>query len=446
MIDQQKFFFWKLVSYFINEKSETSSNIIERSNYRILVGTLIVTIITLSFFGLMNINANNHKTAVFIFCCVVINSSALVFYKKTGNYLTTATIFVMTMGQLLSYLQAHAPITFFTNFVYMPLVAIFAVMLLGEKRGFIVCAITGFTMGIGYLLPKFIEIKPDNFSDTDVLVFNSVTVFTSFAFYYVVIRIFLRQKNNAIETVDEQREKLYFLNERNKSLVSVLSHDLANPLFVIKILTRKLLKGNISESGNELKEISTKIDLTAATMEHIIDNIRSLQAFELGKLNLERFPVDLDETTRESIKMFDEMARTKGVKFDLTVDESANKMVLAEKSSLKSSIICNILSNALKFSPRSGIIKVEIYNENGQTALRITDNGSGIPDEILHNLFKLDVSTSRLGTSGELGTGFGMPIMKLFVDEFKINLDIKTNTDVHSGPTGTCFTLVFEAA
>lgn len=435
--------FWKLVSYFINEKSETSSNVIERSNYRILVGTLICTVFTLAIFGLMNINANNIATAKFIFGCCSVNAAALIFYKRTGNYLATAAAFVVSFGVLLSYLQTYAPDTFVTNFIWMPLSAIFAVMLLGEGPGILACAFISLTMATGYLLPKFYTITPDNFREQDILVFNAFTIFSSFALYYIVIRIFLRQKNNAITTVDEQREKLYLLNERNKSLVSVLSHDLANPLFVIKILTRKLMKNGAAENS-ELRDISSRIDLTAATMEHIIDNIRSLQAFELGKLQLERAPVDLREVVQESIRMFEEISRTKGIQFQLDISEGLETTVMAEKSVLKSSIICNILSNAVKFSPRMGVIQIKIFPLNDKIALKISDNGNGIPNEILENLFKLDISTSRLGTSGELGTGFGMPIMKLFADEFEADLDIKTNTDINSGPLGTSFTLIFQ--
>jgi signal transduction histidine kinase len=77
--------------------------------------------------------------------------------------------------------------------------------------------------------------------------------------------------------------------------------------------------------------------------------------------------------------------------------------------------------------------------------ITIKDSGIGMPDEIRHNVFKKDKQTSRIGTEGEKGTGFGMPLVKNYMEHFGGKIKVESK-DIESFPDdhGTTFTIYFK--
>ena len=104
----------------------------------------------------------------------------------------------------------------------------------------------------------------------------------------------------------------------------------------------------------------------------------------------------------------------------------------------------NVFTNALKFSPRDGVIYITANKQDGLVNLSICDNGIGIPESLLANLFDYGKMISRPGTEGESGTGFGMSLMKKFVEAFGGEIEVLSR-DVESYPndsgTDICISL-----
>jgi signal transduction histidine kinase len=89
-------------------------------------------------------------------------------------------------------------------------------------------------------------------------------------------------------------------------------------------------------------------------------------------------------------------------------------MVLADKN-LLSSVLLNLLNNAIKFSPRKTLIKINCQFENDSIIVHIIDQGIGIPKEKQNDLFKIGNSSQRIGTESEIGTGLGLVLVNEFV-------------------------------
>ncbi len=98
----------------------------------------------------------------------------------------------------------------------------------------------------------------------------------------------------------------------------------------------------------------------------------------------------------------------------------------------------NVFSNAIKFSKPKGKITFAIYEHEDQIHFKVQDYGIGMPEEIKKNLFEIDKPTSRPGTDGEHGTGYGMPILKYFVELFNGEIEVLTKEEY-----GTKFVLKF---
>ena len=97
---------------------------------------------------------------------------------------------------------------------------------------------------------------------------------------------------------------------------------------------------------------------------------------------------------------------------------------MADRKSLCYQVLNNLISNSIKFTDPGGSIKVLVESNFGVTKCSIMDTGIGIPQEIILNLFNTSAKTTRTGTSGETGTGFGMPIVKNYIEKFNGKIEV----------------------
>jgi two-component system, sensor histidine kinase and response regulator len=102
----------------------------------------------------------------------------------------------------------------------------------------------------------------------------------------------------------------------------------------------------------------------------------------------------------------------------LVIHVDSQTRVMVEKTSFINSVINNILTNAIKFSHPDSAIEINASIADKKVSVSFRDNGIGIPDGILKDLFDLDKATSRAGTQDESGTGWGMPLVKNFVEAY----------------------------
>jgi signal transduction histidine kinase len=168
----------------------------------------------------------------------------------------------------------------------------------------------------------------------------------------------------------------------------------------------------------------------------IIDSVRHMLAVESGKQPLEMAPVPLKRAVEEAVASVQPAFAEKGIDFELQVDEALR--VLADEPTLVNSVIANLLSNAAKFSPAEGRVDVEARSEDGSQGaaadkgttvyLAVRDYGVGIPPHLLEQIFDPFSPTTREGTTGEKGTGFGMPLIKRLVERYGGSIDIESHT------------------
>jgi len=82
-----------------------------------------------------------------------------------------------------------------------------------------------------------------------------------------------------------------------------------------------------------------------------------------------------------------------------------------------STVIRNLISNAIKFTPNEGKVDILAKKDNGSFILSVSDNGVGIDSSIKDSLFRIDKNVSTRGTNNEIGTGLGLVLCKEFVDK-----------------------------
>lgn len=232
------------------------------------------------------------------------------------------------------------------------------------------------------------------------------------------------------KVIQQQKDNL---NE----MVHILCHDLANPLQVISMI--------VLSAKNNSEILKNSIDvLTDATNQsiNIIELVRYLRALEEGKAEITLSKVDIKKALNLSRDIIEFRYKDKNVKLNENIPDGT--YIIAEQYSLVNTVFNNLISNAIKFSYENSEVEINCHKEDNKLICVFRDHGIGIPSELMKGLFRSDAKTTRNGTSGEVGTGFGLPLVKKIMNIYggEINItskEISENPDDH----GTDIKLTF---
>ena len=195
--------------------------------------------------------------------------------------------------------------------------------------------------------------------------------------------------------------------------LATLSHELRTPLSAILGWTQILLKGQASGAIDQQRAIQV-IDRNARAQVQLIDDLLDLSRILAGKIRLDLQQVSLSDVVQAAIDSARPMAEAKDVRLRSLLDSSRTR-VSADSARLQQ-VVWNLLTNAIKFTPRGGQVQVLVQRINSHVELSVSDTGAGIPASFLPQVFdrfsQRDSSTTR--THG--GLGLGLAICKQLVD------------------------------
>jgi len=252
------------------------------------------------------------------------------------------------------------------------------------------------------------------------------------------LNLSLQNMNNLLEErqqqIVEQSEELKRLNSSKDKLISVIAHDLRNPLNTLMGFSEILVyQYNNLDDEKKLKFLKI-IHTTAKNMFLLLENLLQWARAQTHSISFNPEIFSINELIDENIALFHEQAFLKNNVIKNNVDEDLK--VYADRNMINT-VIRNILSNAIKFT-ENGVITIDIEKFHDYIKIKISDTGKGIPHERLSNLFDVTVSSTTSGTRGETGTGLGLLLCKEFVE--KNNGRIEISSKVGEGTT-VSFTL-----
>ncbi len=215
------------------------------------------------------------------------------------------------------------------------------------------------------------------------------------------------------------RETIAKQNDERKELLHVLCHDLSNPFNSIKGYAHLVKKGRVT-----LDELLNSIDISIRNGLEIIDQIREMRVLEEKETHLRMDNYNLKTLIQESRDMLHSSIANKNLIVEVSIDD--NWEVLVEKTSFINSVFNNILTNAIKFSFPASKIVINAGKKDDEIIVSVQDFGIGMSDTLLKNIFDLSKATTRAGTNGETGTGFGMPLVKKFITAYGGDIEIRS--------------------
>lgn len=217
----------------------------------------------------------------------------------------------------------------------------------------------------------------------------------------------------------EKTEDLRKTNESNKALLRVLLHDLRNPIVAIDSINQIF-----SENQEVYIEMNDILQQATKNCMEILDSVKKMYTIQDQKYTVDLKDINLFESVQTSVIIFKSLLHEKEIEIEINIPK--DYYINVDTNSFTHSVIDNLITNAIKFSyPNSKINITASQNEN-QIILSVRDFGIGIPVKILETIFDITKPTSRPGTKGELGTGYGMPLVKKFIEMSGGSIEIKS--------------------
>ena len=199
--------------------------------------------------------------------------------------------------------------------------------------------------------------------------------------------------------------------EENKTLTRMLAHDIGNSLAVAMGNAETLLKQIERNETSFIEYKLSKIIKACRAQKDLIDRVRHLEAMGSKKQQLVMAEVSLNDLIKDSIELFEDRLKEKQLEINFKANIDNSNKVYIDDVLVLNNVINNLISNAIKFSEKKSIIEIISFQDKPEfNSFEVKDFGMGIPQNLLDKIFLPNAKTNRLGTNGETGTGFGLPL------------------------------------
>ncbi|TAJ79339.1 sensor histidine kinase [bacterium] len=205
------------------------------------------------------------------------------------------------------------------------------------------------------------------------------------------------------------------LEKLRADFTAMIIHDLRSPLTALLSAVAILEDGLAGPLSQEQKEWLGKIDSGAHNLLNLVNEFLDLSKLEEGRVELVKEEVDLKQLIQNSLDHYLVLAQGKKISLKSSVDPSLSSISVDPRR--LDQVFANLLSNAIKFTRESGEIEVGASQENGiETKVWVKDNGVGIPDREVADLFQKYRQTTSGKDAQQKGTGLGLVICKMIVE------------------------------
>ena len=213
------------------------------------------------------------------------------------------------------------------------------------------------------------------------------------------------QKVDLEKTLEELKASIL---EKDRILRAV-AHDLRNPIGGIASLTLAMEDDDFTP---EQKELITIIRETSNDTLELISEL--LEVTNEGGAGLKKNLVDINALLGKSVELLRFKAAEKDQHIELTLLQQPDEILISREKIWR--VLSNLISNAIKFSPRGASIEVSITDRKKEVLISVKDNGIGVPEKMQEEIFNMFTEAKRPGTAGEKSFGLGLSISKQIVE------------------------------
>jgi len=239
-------------------------------------------------------------------------------------------------------------------------------------------------------------------------------------------------RRNAEDNLQKAADDLAELNATKDRFFSLLAHDLQNPVYAIISLSEFISENYQKFDAREIEDAMLQVNSAARGIYTLLENLLDWARLQSGELESQTEFVSLSKAISYAVDHHARAASQKGIA--LEIEQDSDVMVECDLR-LLTSILRNMISNALKYSYPKSSVKVVLRKYEGRAEISVTDNGVGIARKHLEKIFRIDNELRQYGTANESGSGLGLILVSSFAR--LIGAEVKVESKLNHGSTFT---------
>jgi signal transduction histidine kinase len=244
------------------------------------------------------------------------------------------------------------------------------------------------------------------------------------------INIEIKEKNKVLRKKNEQLEELA---DEKDGLLSIMAHDLKNPLGGMESVVS--LVENAGKLNKKQEEYFSLLEQQVKSARNLIHDVLEMNKLENDTADLKKDAIDLVDFLVSKKKSFEPIASKKDIELNCICKEDS--LWLTTGVNELNRIVDNLLSNSIKYSPIGKTVNIQLEKNTNAIALHFIDKGKGIPEKEMPKLFRKFSKLSTRPTNEESSTGLGLYIVKVLAGRIDANIDVKSEVGI-----GSCFSLL----
>jgi len=209
-----------------------------------------------------------------------------------------------------------------------------------------------------------------------------------------------------------KNQELQKLNSEKDKFFTIIAHDLKSPFNTIMGFSELLVEKIKEKRYEDVEEYADIIQKTSQKSMYLLSNLMEWARSQTGRMQFNPEFFDLVSFIDDILELFEIIADQKSIV--IQKEMPAKAPAFADKSML-STVLRNLISNAIKFTKPGGQVIISVKLIQTGVVVSVKDTGIGIPKENIEKLFRIDGNISTVGTNNENGTGFGLVLCNDFV-------------------------------
>ncbi len=214
------------------------------------------------------------------------------------------------------------------------------------------------------------------------------------------------------DIIQQQNQELKELNASKDKFLSILAHDLKNPIAGLITVSELMIKMFDNLREEEKFAYIQDINQSAGRTLQILEDLLQWSRSQSGRLQRKPEKINLRKITLEALFAYENTAEEKGITLENRVPED---LTACADRHMIAAVVRNLVSNAVKFTDSGGTIICSGSDGGTHISYTVEDTGMGIPPENMKRLFRIDGGLSTPGTRKEKGTGLGLILCKEFI-------------------------------
>lgn len=226
----------------------------------------------------------------------------------------------------------------------------------------------------------------------------------------------ITDRKRAEQELQQKNKELHLLNAEKDKFFSIIAHDLKSPFNSIigfsGILLDKINKNN--NDVDEIKEYAEIIRSSSQRAMNLLLNLMQWSQSQTGRMDFNPEDFDFTMLIDEIIQLYENEAVQKNIQL---IKESPTRVNLYADKAMMSTILRNLVSNALKFTHNGGVVTIAVNEIETGVIISVKDTGVGMIKAVIDRLFHIDSSYSLPDINGSKGTGLGLVLCKEFAEK-----------------------------